>query len=87
MGPWRQEKHHILHWMTGVCVFSEEQCHNNVARLLQHFGHLGRRLTVRRVPRQELEAEAGTLSLAPVGQLLLPIFIERPVICLSGLWG
>ena len=87
MGPWRQEKHYILHWMTGGSVFSEEQCHNKVARLRQHFGHLGRRLAVRRVPRQRVEAKAGTLSLAPVGQLLLPIFIEKPGVCASALSG
>ena len=52
------------------------QCHNNVARLLQHLGTKAgastrAALTVRRAPRQMLEAKAGTLSLASVGRATL----------------
>ena len=52
------------------------QCHNNVARLLQHLGTKAgastrAALTVCRAPLQMLEAKAGTLSLALVGQATL----------------
>ena len=52
------------------------QCHNNVASLLQHLGTKAgastrAALTVCRAPLQMLEAKAGTLSLALVGQATL----------------